>query len=304
MTVRAADAFPAVDAEVAPFVRELGLDGILDIHTHAMPDRLQRAVWAYFDGLSDPPWPVTYRTDLDARLRTLRELGVRRHTALAYAHRPGMLGWLNDFTLGLAAQYPQVVPTFTLFPEDGVEDEVARCLEAGGQVVKVHLQVSRFHAADPRLDAAWTLLEAARTPIVLHASAVYGVSGGAEFCGADEVRALLDRHPGLVVVVAHLGMPQFDEFVPLAEQTPSLHLDTAMVPTDPPYGGAGDLPETLWDRVRALADQLVFGSDYPTIPHAYAAQVRGLARLGLDDDGLRALLHDRAARLLADVRGG
>lgn len=300
MSVRTVDAFPSSDEEVAPFVRDLGLDGIVDVHTHAMPARLQRAVWDYFDGLDDPPWPVSYRQDLEDRIALLRRLGVVRHTALAYAHRPGMLRWLNDFTLRLADEHDDVVPTFTLYPEEGVAGEVARCLEAGGRVVKVHLQVSRFATTDPRLTDAWGLLERARTPIVLHASAVYGVDGGEAWCGADRVRDLLDAHPGLVLVIAHLGMPQYEEFLALAEDTPSLHLDTAMMPTDPVYADER-YPLELRDRLRAIVDQLVFGSDFPTIPVPYAAAVRGLAMLELDDEGLRALLHDRAASLIDRV---
>jgi hypothetical protein len=302
VSVRTVDAFPSSDAEVAPFVRDLGLDGLVDIHTHALPERLQRAVWDYFDGLDSPPWPVTYRSGLTERLGTLRDLGVDRHTALAYAHRPGMLRWLNDFTLGLAEEHAQVVPTFTLFPEPDVTAEVARCLAAGGQVVKVHLQVGRFHATEPLLDEAWGLLAAARTPIVVHASAVYGVDGGEAYCGADGLRALLDRHPGLRLVVAHLGMPTYDEFLDLAEEHPELRMDTAMVLTDPAYGEDARRAEDRIDRLRGIADRLLFGSDFPTIPHRYAAQVRGLAMLGLDDASLRWLLHDHAAGLLAGVR--
>lgn len=302
MSIRTADAFPSSDVEVAPFVRDLGLDGLVDIHTHALPERLQRAVWDYFDGLDSPPWPVTYRSGLEERLGTLRDLGVDRHTALAYAHRPGMLPWLNDFTLGLADEYQQVVPTFTLFPEPGVTEEVARCLDVGGQVVKVHLQVGRFHATDPLLDEAWALLAAARTPVVVHASAVYGVDGGEAYCGADGLRELLERHPDLRLVVAHLGMPAFDEFLDLTEEHPEVRMDTAMVLTDPPYGEDVRRVEDRLDRLRGVADRLVFGSDFPTIPHRYAAQVRGLAVLELDDTDLRWLLHDHAAELLAAVR--
>jgi hypothetical protein len=213
-----------------------------------------------------------------------------------------MLRWLNDFTLGLAEEHAQVVPTFTLFPEPDVTAEVARCLAAGGQVVKVHLQVGRFHATEPLLDEAWGLLAAARTPIVVHASAVYGVDGGEAYCGADGLRALLDRHPGLRLVVAHLGMPTYDEFLDLAEEHPELRMDTAMVLTDPAYGEDARRAEDRIDRLRGIADRLLFGSDFPTIPHRYAAQVRGLATLGLDDASLRWLLHDHAAGLLAGVR--
>lgn len=289
--------YPRHDADVLPFVRALGLPGIVDLHVHFLPSRLQRAVWRFFDDLDDPPWPVTYRDPTDVRLGKLRELGVVQHTALAYPHRPGMVAALNEFTLGLAERHPQVIPTFTLFPEDGIEELVAGAIARGGRVAKVHLQVGRFHPTDARLDEAWQELARRGIPVVLHASAVYGVEGGAEFCGAAGVAALLDRHPDLRLVIAHLGGPDFADFLRLAEQTPGLRMDTAMVLTDPPY--LMEYPREFLDRLRALLPRLVFGSDYPTIPHEYAAQLRGLAALELDEAGLQALLHDNAIGLLA-----
>jgi uncharacterized protein len=289
-------AFPRTDAQCAGFARSLGLAGYLDVHVHALPPKLQAAVWGYFDRLQDPPWPITYRDDEDTRLATLRRLGVVAHTALAYGHRPGVAAWCNEHTLGLAERAPQVIPTFTFFPEDGVEAEVDAALARGGKIAKVHLQVGRFHATDPRLDGVWSRLAAERVPTVLHASAVYGVDGGHEFCGPDAVRALLDRHPDLLLIVAHLGMPDGAGFLALAEQVPSLRLDTTMALTDPPYAGA--YPADLLPRLADIADRVLFGSDFPSIPHPYAAQVRGLAALGLTTSALRGLFHDNAARLL------
>ncbi|MFP5308992.1 MAG: amidohydrolase family protein [Actinomycetes bacterium] len=296
-----ATAYPATDDDVAPFVRATGAPGILDVHVHAMPDRLQQAVWRYFDGLEDPPWPVTYRGDLDERARVLAGLGVRAHTALAYAHRPGMLDWLNGFTLGLADERPEVVPTFTLYPEDGVTDAVASALERGGVVCKVHAQLSRYHLTDPRLDDAWRLLAEARTVVVAHVSAVYGVDGGADFCGGDALAAFRRRHPDVVVVVAHLGLPDPDgSMLDVLAHDEGVHADVSMALTDPPFGAAGGVSNEVVTALRgSVADRLLFGSDFPTIPHAYAAQVRGLAALRLDPAGLRAVLHDRAIALLA-----
>jgi uncharacterized protein len=292
------DAFPAHDGDVPGFVRGLGLPGLIDVHVHLLPHRLQEAVWAYFDGLDDPPWPVTYRDDEADRLATLRGLGVVAHTALAYAHKPGVAAWCNEHTLAAAETHPQVIPTFTFHPEDGVETYVDAAIARGGRIAKVHLQVGRFHTTDPRLTPVWARLEAERIPSVVHASAVYGVDGGDEFCGPDAIRALLERHPDLLVVVAHLGLPDLDGFLQLAEEAPTLRLDTAMVLTDPPYV-AMEVPASAWRRLGALHDRLLFGSDFPTIPHRYAAQVRGLAALELDADALRRVLHDNAAELLA-----
>jgi uncharacterized protein len=301
-----AERYPARDAEVAPFARDvLGLPGIVDVHVHLLPHRLQEAVWAYFDRLEDPPWPITYRDDEATRLATLRELGVIAHTALAYGHKPGVAAWCNDHTLTAADAHPQVVPTFTFHAEPDAATYVADAIARGGRVAKVHLQVGRFRTTDPRLDEVWPQLVAADVPAVIHASAVYGVDGGHEYCGPDAIRALLEAHPEVTVVVAHLGAPDLAGFVALAEEAPTVRLDTAMVLTDPPYLAA--TPPQLLPRLRALSDRLWFGSDFPTIPHAYAAQVRGLAQLELDRATLRDVLHDNAARglglPLADERG-
>lgn len=305
MSVREVGQFPASDDEVAPFVADLGLDGIVDLHVHAMPDRLQRAVWAYFDRLTDPPWPIRYRADAEQLLAMLDRFGVVAHTALAYAHRPGMLDWLNTYTLDLAASRPQVVPTFTIHPQPDVEQATADAIARGGTVVKVHTQVGRFHGTDPRLDEAWAQIAAARLPVMLHATAVYGVDGGDQWCGVDEIRALLDRHPGLTLVIAHLGMPQYPQAIALAEEADDVHLDLSMTLhdtwQDAPGGAdvAMDVPDTALAQLHELSPRLVFGSDYPSIPHDYATQVRALARLQLDDAALSDVLAGNARRLLA-----
>ena len=287
---------PADDADVPRFLAELGLPGLVDVHVHFMPASVQAAVWAAFDRLDDPPWPVTYRHDERRRLDTLAALGVVAHTALAYAHRPGMAAWLNEHTLALAAREERVVPTFTFHPEEGVEEYVTAALAAGGRCAKVHLQVGKFDATDPRLDAVWSMLEAAGTAVVLHAAAVYGGSGGEEWCGIRPVDRLLSAHPELRLVIAHFGAPDILDFLALTEGTPTVALDTAMVFVDPPY--VGEVGWNLLPRIEALADRIAFGSDFPTIPHQYAAQVRGVARLGLGDDWLRAVLWATPRRLL------
>jgi len=282
------------DEEIPAFLETLGIPGIVDAHVHFLPDRLQEAVWRWFDGLS-PAWPVTYRSPAPERLATLTRLGVRHHTALAYAHRPGMLRYLNDYTLGLAASDGPVIPSFTIFPEPGVGAETARCLRAGGRCVKVHLQVGGFDATDPLLDEAWGLLQEAAAPVVIHAGAVADGSGNEQWCGPEPLRRLLARYPRLRLVIAHLGAPDFGVFLALAQEHPGVWLDTAMVFTVPPYLGA--FPPDLVPRLAGLRERIVFGSDFPTIPHALASQLSGIAALGLGDDWLRDVLWNNGMRL-------
>jgi predicted TIM-barrel fold metal-dependent hydrolase len=110
------------------------------------------------------------------------------------------------------------------------------------------------------------------------------------------VGGLLDRHPGLQLVIAHLGMPEYREFLDLAERHDGVRLDTTMFATDfterlMPFDRA-DLP-----RLEALGGKVLLGSDFPSIPYPYAHQLAALARLGLGDDWLRSVLWQNGARL-------
>ena len=56
-------------------------------------------------------------------------------------------------------------------------------------------------------------------------------------------------------------------------------------------------PGWLPERLGELGDRILFGSDFPTIPHQVAHQVTALAGFGLGDDWLRAVLWENAAGL-------
>jgi predicted TIM-barrel fold metal-dependent hydrolase len=109
---------------------------------------------------------------------------------------------------------------------------------------------------------------------------------------------LLARHPSLRLVVAHLGMPEYAQFLDLAERYSGVLLDTTMaftrfVEVTAPFPRA-ELP-----RLAALGDRVLLGTDYPNIPYTYADALEALEQAGLGAAWLRAVCHDNAARLFA-----
>lgn len=289
---------PAEDAAVPGFWRELGLPGLADVHTHFLPPRMLRKVWAYFDAagpLVGTEWPIRYRWDDEARVAHLRRLGVRMFTALAYPHRPGMAESLNAWTLDFAARTPGCLPSATFFPEPAAARYVADALTAGARVFKVHVQVGGFTPTDPALEDVWGLLAEAGVPVVVHAG---HAPVGTAHTGPASFAALLARHPELTAVVAHLGAPDYAAFLDLAERYRHVRLDTTMAFTSffdrfMPFPAA-ELPRL---RELGMAGKVLLGSDFPNIPYPYAEQLDGLARLDLGDDWLRAVCWDAAAAL-------
>lgn len=290
---------PGDDAEVATFCRSLGVPGLADIHVHFLPPRLLRRVWEYFDAagpLVGRPWPIRYRWPDERRVARLRWLGVRAFTALAYAHRPGMAAGLNDWTLEFARATPGCLPSATFYPEPGVARYVARALGEGARVFKVHLQVGGFPPTDPALEEVWGNLAEAGVPVVIHAG---HAPVAAAHTGPAPMRALLARHPRLTAVIAHLGAPDYEDFLALAECYDRVSLDTTMAFTSF-FDQFAPFPPASLPRLRALglAGKVLLGSDFPNIPHPYAEQIAGLARLGLGEPWLRAVCWENTASLL------
>ncbi|MBF6331268.1 amidohydrolase family protein [Nocardia transvalensis] len=278
------------------FRERLGLPALIDVHTHFMPDQVMRKVWAYFDAagpLTRRAWPITYRDEEQVRLKTLRSFGVRAFTSLVYPHRPDMAAWLNEWAADFAARTPDCLHTATFYPEHGADSYVEAAIEAGARVFKVHIQVGDFHPGDPLLTPVWGMLSDAGIPAIVHCGS--GPVPG-QFTGPQPISSLLQRFPRLRLIIAHLGAPEYSEFLDLADRYHGVHLDTTMNFTDF-FESADPFPDTELPHLRDLGDRILFGSDFPNIPYTYPHALHALERLDLGDDWLRKVCHHNASRL-------
>ncbi|MEN3582855.1 amidohydrolase family protein [Streptomyces sp. ZYX-F-203] len=284
-------------AEVRAFAADLGVPGLVDVHTHFMPESVMRKVWSYFDGVGPLTggilWPITYRRAEEERVALLRSFGVRAFTAMIYPHKPGMATWLNDWAADFAVRTPDCLRTATLYPEPGVTAYVERAVASGARIFKAHVQVGAYDPADEALDAAWGVLADAGVPVVIHCGS--GPAPG-KHTGPEPIARVLARHPRLRLIVAHLGTPEYEDFLDLAERYPAVCLDTTMAFTDL-CERLAPFPRGALPRLAGLGDRVLLGSDFPNIPHPYSHQLRVLERLGLGDAWLRAVCHDNGARL-------
>ena len=289
---------PATDPR--SFAQALGLPGLSDLHTHFLPPRVMAKVRAQFEGggpLIGRSWPLHYRDEREVLVEALRSFGVRRFTALPYAHKPDMAEFLNDWAAGFAARVPEAAVCGTFFPEPGVTAYVTS-RAASVEVWKVHVQVGAFTVTDASLDEAWGLIAETGTPVVLHAGS--GPVAG-EHTGPEPVAALLARHPRLRLVIAHAGAPEYADFLRLAETYERVALDTTMAFTPFFEEMAGAYPAELLPRLRdlGLGGKVHLGSDFPNIPYPYGVQLEALERLGLGEDWLRAVCWTNTETLFA-----
>ena len=285
------------DARVAEYARSLGVPGLIDIHVHFMPDNVMRKVWAYFESagpLIGSSWPVAYRLPEEERLELLSSFGVLRHGALNYPHRPGMAEWLNEWSAGFADSHPTSFRCATFYPEPSAERYVQRAIEDGVQIFKAHIQVGAYDPRDPHLKAVWGMLAEAGMPVVTHCGS--GPTPGT-FTGVGPIAEVLAANPALTMVIAHLGNPDYEEFLDLAARYANVHLDTTMTFT-PFTESQAPFPPKLIPRLLELGDRILLGSDFPNIPYPYSVQIAALADLGLGDGWMRGVLYSNAKRLM------
>jgi predicted TIM-barrel fold metal-dependent hydrolase len=296
---------PEHDADVPAFWQSLDLPGLLDVHVHFLPQPIMDRVWEHFAAsgpLIGREWPIVYTWPDERRVDHLRSMGVRRWSALPYAHKPGIAGFLNDWAADFAGQHADCLASATFYPEPSASDDVRTAPERGVDVFKIHVQVGDFDLVDPQLAKAWALVEESARPVVIHAG-----SGPVpnRHTGPAPVAELLRRHPRLTAVIAHAGAPEYVEFLELAERFERVHLDTTMVFT-PFFEEMAAYPRDLLPRLRelGLAGKVLLGSDFPNLPYPYAEQLASLARLDLGEDWLRYVCwHNPASLLGVDATG-
>ena len=135
------------DVEVPAWAERLGIPGLYDVHVHFLPAKIMAKVWEQFDTagpLIGRPWPITYRGSDDERVAQLRALGVRRFSALSYAHKPGIAGFLNDWARDFAQRVPECLHSATFYPEPSAADYVADGIDEGVEIFTIHVQVGNF----------------------------------------------------------------------------------------------------------------------------------------------------------------
>ncbi len=173
-------------------------------------------------------------------------------------------------------------------------DEVANIAELGLRGVKFHPSLQAFAPDDPTFWPVFAACEEHGLLALFHT----GTSGiGARQPGGQGIRidyahplkldAVAAEHPGLTVVAAHFGWPWHMDLIAIALHKTNVYIDiSGWSPRRIP-------PEVVRELKGRLADQFVWGSDFPFIsPQRCLTE---LDELGLASE---TLLHGNAARIL------
>lgn len=173
---------------------------IIDFHTHIYPDAIAHKAAEsirQFYQLGDS----SMDGNVDVLLKTGKEAGISRFVVLPVALKPDRVRHINEFIREQVSLHPEFTGFGTLHAAmDGIEEETERIIAMGLRGIKMHPDSQVFAIDDPRLFAAYEILQDKQLPVLLH-------MGDQRFDHSHPLRLrhVLEQFPALQVVAAHFG---------------------------------------------------------------------------------------------------
>jgi len=218
-----------------------------------------------------------------------------------YAEQAGELRAVDEWICAVGAEHPEVLAFVTVNPAVLSATEAAAHIatmadDHGARGLKLHTIALRAFPAEPALATTFAACAERALPVVAH-------------CGPDRHGAgwalpgvfapVLDRHPDLPLVLAHLGGAAWREIAELALAFPSARFDLSEIVSWSGHAPGAPGREELSALIREIgADRVLMGSDFPWYePGDVVAAVEDLP--GLGDTERAAILGENAASLIA-----
>ena len=261
-------------------------------HTHCFPDSLApRAIAA----LTENAAPAGYLPHTDGTaagaIRYLREAGIDAALVCNIATNTHQEPKVNNFAISLAASGGPLFAAVSLHPDsERMEEELDRLSAAGIRGIKIHPDYVGVDITDPRFDRIFSLAEERGMFVVSH-TGFDPVSPDRPHATAEGILTVVNRHPKLTLIAAHMGGPrQSGDVLRLLVGTP-VWFDTSLCAIRP------DERDNLLNILRGHSDErILFGTDTPwSFPRE---EVKFVETAGLSPRAVENIFHRNAEKLL------
>ena len=261
--------------------------GIVDAHCHIYPDKIAlkavKAVETFYPTLPGDSLDGTCAT----LIRSGAENGVTHFIVHSVATTPHQVSSINRF---IAQSVENSGGAFTglgtMHPElENIESAMDELVSLGLRGVKLHPDIQRFSADDPRIMPVYEFCEAKGLPVLVHTG-----DYRYDFSNPPRIANILRTFPKLNFIGAHFGgWSVWDE----AARTLT-GFDNITVDCSSAMHWLGE------ERTRALIrawgeDRVMFGTDYPL--WRQKPEIDLLLRLDLTDGAYRKIFRKNCMRI-------
>ena len=278
-----------------------------DFHVHVTPPDVI-ADWRkyaekepYFALLSNSKGNK-FATAEDIAAAIEKDAVVDRAVVFGFAFRDiGLCRYVNDYVIEKTGQYPEKLTGFAVVPpEEGsrgeeAAKEIERCFRAGLKGVgELFPEGQGFDLENEKETASVTgACKELGIPLLLHANEPVGhYYPGKTGVTLRQLETFVANNPSLKIVLAHWGggILFYETMGEIKEKFRNVYYDTAASPFL--------YDERIYRTVKALGlcEKILFGSDFPLLPHS--RYLDGLEKSGLDSEDKQMILGANARKLL------
>ena len=178
----------------------------IDFHTHCFPDALAPRAMESLTKTFSTAENLSAHTDGTARgaRELLAGAGIDRAVVCNIATNAHQESRVNEFAISLAKD-DFFIPLGSLHPDsENKEAELDRLQAAGIKGIKLHPDYVHILLSDKRFDEIFSLVEARGMLCVLH-TGWDPISPNLIHATPEMIRDVIDRHPSLRLVAAHMG---------------------------------------------------------------------------------------------------
>ncbi len=277
----------------------------IDVHIHVQPLEMlnaeaRKAFGAHHADFDKVQEIVAHPAKF---LQYLDSVGVEKAVLINYVS-PDVMGFteeVNDWVARYARHAPdRLLPCGSVHPRftQNCGAEVDRVAELGIRMLKVHpphqlIYPNQYRDDLPQQAQIYERAQALRLPVMFHTGTSIFPQARNKYAQPIHIDDLIVDFPGLKIILAHGGRPLWtDEAFFLLRRSKNVFLDISSIP-----------PQSLltyFPRLDEIADQTLFGSDWPG-PGVkdVGANLAKFRQLPLSDEIKRKILRENALRLFA-----
>jgi len=217
-------------------------------------------------------------------LRRMEETGIGRSVIQAVVTRPDAMRRVNRWTAETARKSGERLLAFggihPLAPPGDIDDEIKRFRDEYDFLgIKLHPTMQGFAPLGPEARRLYERAAREGLAILIHpdhrTEFRFRGEGRSNFLTNEKLCTLIEEHPGLKLVAAHLGSQHSDRLEAALKSNPDAMLDVAILKVFYP-----DDPAQVAATIRRFGvERVLLGSDFPFWPQD--AALAYLDRLGL-----------------------
>ncbi len=256
----------------------------IDFHTHIYPEKIVLHATEYLSDTfgKDAEWPGSTENLLIFGMAA----GISKFVVLPVAMKESQVRKINEFVIGEASQYEQIIPFGALHAaQNNIIEEIDFMKQAGIKGIKIHPNQQGFALDDSRLFDAYSYLSELGMPILFHCGDLHS-----DLSNPPRLKKVIAQFPRLKIVAAHFGGWQvFDQAYDLLRKE-NIHFDMS----SSMY--IMGLKKTAKFIRHYGAEKIFFGTDFPLCDQS--AEIERFLMLDIPDTDKECIAYQNAAEFL------